>query len=173
MGAIVRRLAVYILAGLHRRRLRSGEAAMKYFVLGAFSSAIFLYGIAMVYGATGSTNLVRINDFLAQNYLGSNALLLVGIALLLVGFGFKVAAVPFHTWTPDVYEGSPTPITAFFSIAPKTEAMALFLRVMIEAMPGAIHEWRQIVVFVSVLSMFLGSVAAIGQDNIKRLMAYS
>ena len=151
----------FISAAFDRRRLESQEAGLKYFVLGAFSSAVFLYGVALTYGATGSTNLTKIVTFLFDTGVGDkNGLLLLGFALLLVGFGFKIAAVPFHMWTPDVYEGAPTPITAFFSASPKLAAMALFVRAMIEALPGAIDQWQQIVIFISILSMALGAFVA-------------
>ncbi|MGH6877666.1 MAG: NADH-quinone oxidoreductase subunit N, partial [Rhizomicrobium sp.] len=135
------------------------------------SSGMMLYGISFIYGFAGTTSFTAVAHAVA--HAGANIGVVFGLVFLIAGLAFKVSAVPFHMWTPDVYEGSPTPITAFFSMAPKAAAMALFLRVMIVALPGAVHDWRQIIVFVSVLSMFLGSVAAIGQTNIKRLMAYS
>jgi NADH-quinone oxidoreductase subunit N len=147
-------LALYVLAAFDRDNLRSTEAGLKYFVLGALSSGMMLYGISLIYGFAGAG-------------------LLFGLVFLISGLAFKVAAVPFHMWTPDVYEGAPTPITAFFSASPKIAAMALFVRTMIGAFPNAIAEWRQIIIFISILSMALGAVAAIGQNNIKRLMAYS
>ena len=171
LGFELQSLSLYVLAAFNRDSLRSSEAGLKYFVLGALSSGMMLYGISFIYGFAGTTLFPEVAHAVA--HAGTNIGMIFGLIFLIAGLAFKVSAVPFHMWTPDVYEGSPTPITAFFSIAPKTAAMALFLRVMIEAMPGAIDEWRQIVVFVSVLSMFLGSVAAIGQGNIKRLMAYS
>ena len=171
LGFELQSLSLYVLAAFNRDSLRSSEAGLKYFVLGALSSGMMLYGISFIYGFAGTTSFPEVARAVA--HASANIGMIFGLVFLIAGLAFKVSAAPFHMWTPDVYEGSPTPITAFFSIAPKTAAMALFLRVMIEAMPGAIHEWRQIVVFVSVLSMFLGSVAAIGQGNIKRLMAYS
>jgi NADH-quinone oxidoreductase subunit N len=171
LGFELQSLSLYVLAAFNRDSVRSSEAGLKYFVLGALSSGMMLYGISFIYGFAGTTSFREVAHAVANS--GPNIGLIFGLVFLIAGLAFKVSAVPFHMWTPDVYEGSPTPITAFFSIAPKTAAMALFLRVMIVAMPGAIHEWRQIVVFVSVLSMFLGSIAAIGQNNIKRLMAYS
>ena len=171
LGFELQSLALYVLAAFNRDSVRSSEAGLKYFVLGALSSGMMLYGISFIYGFAGTTSFVAVAHAVA--HAGANIGVIFGLVFLIAGLAFKISAVPFHMWTPDVYEGSPTPITAFFSIAPKTAAMALFLRVMLEAMPGTIHEWRQIVVFVSVLSMFLGSIAAIGQSNIKRLMAYS
>ena len=131
LGLEILSIAVYVLAGMHLRRLRSGEAAIKYFVLGAFSSAFFLYGIALVYGATGTTNMVKIADFLATTTLADNGLLLAGFGLLLVGFGFKVAAVPFHSWAPDVYQGSPSPIVAYMASGVKAAGFAGLLRVFV------------------------------------------
>jgi NADH-quinone oxidoreductase subunit N len=171
LGFELQSLALYVLAAFNRDSVRSSEASLKYFVLGALSSGMMLYGISFIYGFAGTTSFAAVAQAVA--HAGPNIGVIFGLVFLIAGLAFKISAVPFHMWTPDVYEGSPTPITAFFSIAPKTAAMALFLRVMLEAMPGAVHEWRQIVVFVSVLSMFLGSIAAIGQSNIKRLMAYS
>jgi NADH-quinone oxidoreductase subunit N len=171
LGFELQSLALYVLAAFNRDSVRSSEAGLKYFVLGALSSGMMLYGISFIYGFAGTTSFAAVAQAVA--HAGPNIGVIFGLVFLIAGLAFKISAVPFHMWTPDVYEGSPTPITAFFSIAPKTAAMALFLRVMLEALPGAVHEWRQIVVFISVLSMFLGSIAAIGQSNIKRLMAYS
>lgn len=171
LGFELQSLSLYVLAAFDRDSVRSSEAGLKYFVLGALSSGMMLYGISFIYGFAGTTGFAAVAHVVA--HAGNNIGVVFGLVFLIAGLAFKVSAVPFHMWTPDVYEGSPTPITAFFSIAPKTAAMALFVRAMLAAMPGAIFEWRQIVVFVSVLSMFLGSIAAIGQVNIKRLMAYS
>jgi len=171
LGFELQSLSLYVLAAFNRDSLRSSEAGLKYFLLGALSSGMMLYGISFIYGFAGTTSFAMVAHAVA--HAGANIGVVFGLVFLISGLAFKVSAVPFHMWTPDVYEGSPTPITAFFSMAPKAAAMALFLRVMLEALPGLIHEWRQIVMFVSVLSMFLGSVAAIGQTNIKRLMAYS
>jgi NADH-quinone oxidoreductase subunit N len=171
LGFELQSLSLYVLAAINRDSVRSSEAGLKYFVLGALSSGMMLYGISFIYGFAGTTSFAAVAHAVA--HAGTNIGVIFGLVFLIVGLAFKVSAVPFHMWTPDVYEGSPTPITAFFSMAPKTAAMALFVRVMLEAFPGALPEWRQIVVFVSVLSMFLGAVAAIGQTNIKRLMAYS
>ena len=170
MGLELQSLALYVLAAFNRDSLKSSEAGLKYFVLGALSSGMMLYGISLIYGFTGTTEFSVIAHVVTSPI---NIGLIFGIVFLIVGFAFKVSAVPFHMWTPDVYEGSPTPITAFFSMAPKVAAMALFLRAMIVPFAHATGEWQQIVMFISALSMILGAVAAIGQNNIKRLMAYS
>jgi NADH-quinone oxidoreductase subunit N len=171
MGLELQSLALYVLASFQRDSMRSTEAGLKYFVLGALSSGMMLYGISLIYGFTGTTGFAEVAAAIAKG--GVNIGLIFGIVFLISGLAFKISAVPFHMWTPDVYEGAPTPITAFFSMSPKVAAMALFLRAMLMAFPNAVHEWQQIVVFVSVLSMILGAFAAIGQTNIKRLMAYS
>jgi NADH-quinone oxidoreductase subunit N len=164
-------LALYVLAAFDRDNLRSTEAGLKYFVLGALSSGMMLYGISLIYGFSGTTSFAKIAMVVQSG--GVSIGLVFGLVFLISGLAFKVSAVPFHMWTPDVYEGAPTPITAFFSASPKIAAMALFVRTMSEALPGALEQWRQIVIFISILSMALGAVAAIGQNNIKRLMAYS
>jgi NADH-quinone oxidoreductase subunit N len=166
-------IALYVLAGYHRRRSESRESAMKYFVLGAFSSAFLLYGIAFVYGGTGSTNLGRIAGFLAGNNLENRGLLLAGFALLIVGLGFKVSAVPFHVWTPDVYQGAPTPVTAFMASASKAAAFAALLRVFVSTFEGYRLDWQPLVWVLAVLTLIVGSVLAIVQDDVKRMMAYS
>ncbi|HEY8948200.1 MAG TPA: NADH-quinone oxidoreductase subunit NuoN [Rhizomicrobium sp.] len=171
MGLELQSLALYVLAAFHRDSLRSTEAGLKYFVLGALSSGMMLYGISLIYGFTGTTDFAAIAHVATAGHVGIG--LIFGIVFLISGLAFKVSAVPFHMWTPDVYEGAPTPITAFFSMSPKVAAMILFLRAMLGPFPDAIHQWQQIVVLISVLSMALGSFAAIGQANIKRLMAYS
>jgi NADH-quinone oxidoreductase subunit N len=171
LGFELQSLSLYVLAAFNRDSLRSSEAGLKYFVLGALSSGMMLYGISFIYGATGTTSFVLVAHAVAHG--GQNIGVILGLVFLIAGLAFKISAVPFHMWTPDVYEGAPTPVTAFFSMAPKAAAMGLFLRVMIGALPGVVEEWRQIIVFVSILSMVLGSFAAIGQTNIKRLMAYS
>ncbi|HEY5338341.1 MAG TPA: NADH-quinone oxidoreductase subunit NuoN [Rhizomicrobium sp.] len=171
MGLELQSLALYVLAAFHRDSLRSTEAGLKYFVLGALSSGMMLYGISFIYGFTGSTDFAVISHVVTAS--GVDIGLLFGIVFLISGLAFKISAVPFHMWTPDVYEGAPTPITAFFSMSPKVAAMILFLRAMLGPFPGAFHQWQQIVVVISVLSMALGAFAAIGQTNIKRLMAYS
>jgi NADH-quinone oxidoreductase subunit N len=170
MGLELQSLSLYVLAAFHRDSLRSSEAGLKYFVLGALSSGMMLYGISLIYGFTGTTDFTGVAAAVSH---GAGIGLVFGIVFLISGLAFKVSAVPFHMWTPDVYEGAPTPITAFFSMSPKVAAMILFLRAMLEALPGAIHQWQQVVVAISVLSMALGAFAAIGQTNIKRLMAYS
>jgi NADH-quinone oxidoreductase subunit N len=164
-------LPLYILAAFKREDGHSLEAGMKYFLLGAFSSAFFLYGIAFIFGATGTTNLMRIAAALAKN--PSSDFLLVGAGLLLVGFAFKVALVPFHWWTPDVYEGAPTAVTAFMSVAVKAAAFGAFFRAFMVALPSLSMDWRAVLALVAVLTMTLGNVAALLQSNIKRMLAYS
>jgi NADH-quinone oxidoreductase subunit N len=166
-------IPLYVLAAFDRRRAASQEAGIKYFVLGAFSSAVFLYGVALTYGATGTTSLTGIGQFLAQNTLLDQGTLLAGFALLLVGLGFKVAAVPFHMWTPDVYQGSPTPVTAFMSAATKAAAFAALIRVFGVAFPLYSTDWRPAVWVLAVLSLVVGSVAAVVQTDVKRMLAYS
>ncbi len=171
MGLELQSLALYVLAAFNRDSLRSTEAGLKYFVLGALSSGMLLYGISLIYGFTGSTEFAVIAKATAGG--GANLGLIFGLVFLVAGLAFKVGAVPFHMWTPDVYEGSPTPVTAFFVTAAKVAAFALFIRAIVAPFPGLLHQWQQIIVVVSVLSVVLGSVAAIGQTNIKRLLAYS
>jgi len=170
MGLELQSLALYVLASFNRDHLRSTEAGLKYFVLGALSSGMLLYGISLIYGFTGSTEFTAIA---AVTHGGAGLGVIFGIVFLIAGLAFKVSAVPFHMWTPDVYEGAPTPITAYFATAAKVAALCLFLRAILTPFPDLIHQWRQIIVFISVLSMALGAIAAIGQTNIKRLMAYS
>ncbi|MEM8876958.1 MAG: NADH-quinone oxidoreductase subunit NuoN [Pseudomonadota bacterium] len=171
MGIELQSLALYVIAAIQRDSTKATEAGLKYFILGALSSGMLLYGASLVYGFTGTVELTKI----AQAAGGGDASLglIFGLAFLIAGFAFKVSAVPFHMWTPDVYEGAPTPITAFFAAAPKIAAMAVFIRVLVQGFPAITTEWQQIVVFVSIASMVLGAFAAIGQTNIKRLMAYS
>jgi NADH-quinone oxidoreductase subunit N len=173
LGLEIMSIALYVLAAFDNRRTKSGEAALKYFVLGAFSSAIFLYGIALVYGSTGSTDLLQIADFLARNILLHNGLLLAGLALLIVGFGFKIAAVPFHLWTPDVYEGSPTPVAGFMASVAKIGGFAAFIRVFITSFGSLSSDWRPIVWVIAAVSLLLGAAVALAQRDIKRMMAYS
>ena len=173
LGIELMSIAVYVLAGLNRRSPRSAEAAIKYFLLGAFSTAFLLYGIALVYGATGSTNLTVIAERVSTFQLAESPMLLAGIALLLVGFGFKVAAAPFHMWTPDVYEGAPTPVTGYMAAAVKAAAFASFLRVWIEAFGGAYTKWHVAVWWLAAITMVVGNVVALAQQNLKRLLAYS
>ena len=169
LGLELMSLALYVVAASNRDSLQSTEAGLKYFVLGALSSGMLLYGCSLIYGFTGNVSFNGIAKASSQGGLG----LIFGLVFLFAGFCFKVSAVPFHMWTPDVYEGAPTPVTAFFAAAPKIAAMAIFARATISAFPGITHQWQQIVVFVSIASMALGAFAAIGQTNIKRLMAYS
>ena len=171
MGLELQSLALYVVAALRRDSAKSTEAGLKYFVLGALSSGLLLYGASLVYGFSGTTLFTGIVQTVQQGEISVG--LLFGLIFLISGLAFKVSAVPFHMWTPDVYEGAPTPITAFFATAPKVAAMALFARLMHDAFGGVIKDWQQVIVLLSVLSMLLGAVAAIGQHNIKRLMAYS
>lgn len=173
LGLEILSLAAYVLAGVHRRRLRSGEAAIKYFVLGSFSSAFFLYGIALVYGATGSTSMISIAEFLSENRLTDEGLLLAGIGLLLVGFGFKVAAAPFHSWTPDVYQGAPSPVTAFMATAVKAAGFAGLLRVVVVTFSSYRYDWQPLIYALAVASLLVGAVLAVVQTDVKRMMAYS
>lgn len=173
LGLEILSIALYVLTGLDRRSERSREAAMKYFLLGGFSSAIFLYGVALTYGATGTTNLTGISNFLARNTLVDNGLLLAGLALLLVGFGFKVAAAPFHQWTPDVYQGAPTPVTAFMAAASKAAAFAALLRVFGGTFTSVRLDWRPVVLVLAVLTLLVGSIVACVQRDVKRMLAYS
>jgi len=166
-------IPLYVLAAFDRRRLSSQESGIKYFVLGAFSSAVFLYGVALTYGATGTTSLTGIADFLSQNTLFEQGTLLAGLALLLVGLGFKVAAVPFHMWTPDVYQGAPTPVTAFMSSATKAAGFAALLRLLGVAFPLYRTDWRPAIWGLAALSLIVGSVAAVVQTDVKRILAYS
>jgi NADH-quinone oxidoreductase subunit N len=172
VGLELQSLALYVVASFKRDSVRSTEAGLKYFVLGALASGMLLYGASLVYGFAGSTTFATIAHTVGASGTAP-AGLLFGIVFLAVGLAFKVSAVPFHVWTPDVYEGAPTPVTAFFSAAPKVAAMALFVRVMVEPFGPLVGEWRQIIWFVSVCSMVLGAFAAINQRNFKRLMAYS
>jgi NADH-quinone oxidoreductase subunit N len=169
LGLELMSLALYVVAASNRDDIKSTEAGLKYFVLGALSSGMLLYGASLIYGFTGTVSFAGIAAAAKTGSLG----IVFGIVFLLAGLCFKVSAVPFHMWTPDVYEGAPTPVTAFFASAPKVAAMAVFTRVALTAFPGIMPQWQQIVVFVSIASMALGSFAAIGQKNIKRLMAYS
>ena len=171
MGLELQSLALYVVASLRRDSARSTEAGLKYFVLGALSSGILLYGASLIYGYAGTTLFSGIIQTAVHGDVSVG--LLFGLIFVISGMAFKVSAVPFHMWTPDVYEGAPTPITAFFATAPKVAAMGLFARVMHDAFGNAIPDWQQVIALISLLSMFLGAVAAIGQTNIKRLMAYS
>ncbi|MFZ5693342.1 MAG: NADH-quinone oxidoreductase subunit NuoN [Pseudomonadota bacterium] len=169
LGLELMSLSLYVIAAIDRDSAKSTEAGLKYFVLGALSSGMLLYGASLIYGATGHISFAGIAQAAPQGGLA----LTFGLVFLLAGLCFKVSAVPFHMWTPDVYEGAPTPVTAFFAAAPKVAAMAVFVRATMTAFPAVTVQWQQIVVFVSIASMALGSFAAIGQSNIKRLLAYS
>jgi NADH-quinone oxidoreductase subunit N len=176
VGLELQSLAAYVLASFQRTDDRSAEAGLKYFVLGALASGILLYGISLLYGFTGSTMFGDIAVSIASQKQAAGGLAtgtLFGLVFVMAGIAFKVSAVPFHMWTPDVYEGAPTPVTAFFASAPKVAAMALLTRFAVQAVGPATFEWRQIIIFMALASTILGGVAAIGQPNIKRLLAYS
>jgi NADH-quinone oxidoreductase subunit N len=173
LGLEIMSIAAYVLAGIHTRRARSSEAALKYFLLGGMSSAFFLYGIALVYGATGSTHIASIIDFLSAHILSNDLLLIGGIMLLLVGFGFKVAAVPFHSWAPDVYQGSPTPVSGFMASAIKVGGFVGFLRVFMLAFPMYRLDWQPVVYVLAILTLVVGATLAVVQTDVKRLLAYS
>jgi len=169
LGLELQSLALYILASIDRDNIKSSEAGIKYFVLGALSSGLLLYGCSLMYGFTGSTNFEEI----ASNSGDFNVATIFGMVFILVGLAFKVSAVPFHMWTPDVYQGSPTSVTSFFSVVPKVAGIAIFIKFMYLPFREVLNEWQYILVFMSIASMILGAVAAMGQTNIKRLMAYS
>ncbi len=171
MGLELQSLALYVIAAFRRDSIRSTEAGLKYFVLGALSSGLLLYGASLIYGYAGATGFGAIASVVTAEGMGLG--MLFGLVFVCTGLAFKVSAAPFHMWTPDVYEGSPTPVTAFFATAPKVAAAALFARVLFDAFGGAVGDWQQILAFLAVASTFLGAIAAIGQTNIKRLMAYS
>ena len=173
LGLELQNLALYVIAAFKRDDVRSSEAGLKYFVLSALSSGLLLYGASLLYGVTGATGYAAIAAAAKAPDMAANIALTVGLVFVLVGIAFKIAAVPFHMWTPDVYQGAPTPVTAFFSSAAKVAAMAILLRFTQSALPGAASQWQQIVIFLSIASIALGAFAAIGQTNIKRLLAYS
>lgn len=173
VGLELSSLALYVIAAYRRDSVRASEAGLKYFVLGALSSGMLLYGSSLIYGFAGSTNFQVIANAAKGAEVATNLWLIFGLVFLLVGLAFKVSAVPFHMWTPDVYEGSATPVTTFFATAPKVAAMALLVRVTVGAFPAIAEQWQQIITFIAIASMLLGAFAAIGQTNIKRLMAYS
>jgi NADH-quinone oxidoreductase subunit N len=173
LGLEIMSIALYVMAAMNAKRTESGEAALKYFLLGSFSSAIFLYGIALVYGATGTSNLPQIADYLSRNVLLHNGLLLAGMALLLVGFLFKVAAVPFHLWTPDVYQGSPSPVTGFMAAIAKAGGFAALLRVFVSSFATLRTDWQPAVWVIAILTLVLGASVALVQRDVKRMMAYS
>ncbi|MDO8722342.1 MAG: NADH-quinone oxidoreductase subunit N [Syntrophales bacterium] len=173
LGLETMSISIYVLAGFFRRSNKSNESALKYLLLGAFSSAFLLYGIALMYGATGTTDLKGISEFLSNAAYLKDPMLLAGMGLLLVGFGFKIASVPFHMWTPDVYEGAPTSITAFMSVGVKAAAFAAFVRVFLYSLWDLQPDWNHVLWILAVLTMTLGNVVAISQNNIKRMLAYS
>ena len=173
LGLEILSIALYVLAGSNSRKVESQESALKYFVLGAFSSAVLLYGIALVYGAVGTTNLDGISTFLGERVIFGNSLLVGGTVLLLVGLGFKVAAVPFHMWTPDVYQGAPSPITGFMAACAKAAGFAAMLRVFVSALGSRGTDWQPAVWVLAVLTMIVGAVLAVVQSDVKRMMAYS
>jgi NADH-quinone oxidoreductase subunit N len=172
VGLELQSLSLYVVAAFRRDSVKSSEAGLKYFVLGALASGMLLYGASMVYGFTGTTNFTQLASVFAETGTASVGVV-VGLVFVIVGLAFKVSAVPFHMWTPDVYEGAPTPVAAFFAAAPKLAAMALFVSVMVGPFGRLIGQWQQIIVLISILSMALGAFAAINQTNIKRLLAYS
>jgi NADH-quinone oxidoreductase subunit N len=173
LGIEIVSICLYVLAGIRRDNTASNEAALKYFLLGAFATGFLLYGMTLVYGSTGSTNLFKIAEFVKSDSAQSNPLLLMGIVLLVIGFGFKVAAAPFHMWAPDVYQGAPTPVTAFMAVGPKAAAFAAFFRVFTEAVPALAPSWEIVLCTIAVLSMVVGNLGAIMQTNIKRMLAFS
>jgi NADH-quinone oxidoreductase subunit N len=173
LGLEIMSIALYVMSAYHRRRVQSGEAGLKYFLLGSFSSALFLYGIALIYGATGTVNLVYVSQFLATNVLVNNGVLLAGMVLLIVGLGFKVAAVPFHFWTPDVYQGAPTPFTGYMAAVAKAAGFAGLLRVLMVGLPSQRADWRPIIWMLALLTLVVGSVLAIASRDLKRMLAYS
>src|SRR5690625_1507630 len=173
MATELQSLSLYVVAALRRDSVRSSEAGLKYFVLGSLASGMLLYGLSMVYGFTGTTSFDSLAQILAAQEGAPAIGLIIGLVFVAAGLAFKISAVPFHMWTPDVYEGAPTAVTAFLAAGPKVAAMALFIRVLMGPFADLIEQWQQIIVFVSLASMVFGSVAAIGQRNIKRLMAYS
>jgi NADH-quinone oxidoreductase subunit N len=174
LGLEVLSVSLYVLAGLNRANLKSNEAGLKYFLLGAFSTGFLLYGMALTYGATGTTRIAKIAEYVTQNnVVAENPLFVIGMLLMAVGFSFKIAAAPFHMWTPDVYEGAPTPMTAFMSAGPKAAGFAAFMRVAIIAFPSLKADWSDLLWILAVLTMTVGNLIALNQDNIKRMLAYS
>ncbi len=171
LGLEIQSLSLYVISSFRRENLKSTEAGLKYFILGSLSSGLMLFGISLIYGSTGSINFEMISSLITSE--GFYPGIIAGLVFLISGFAFKASAVPFHMWTPDVYEGSPTPVTAFFATVPKIAAIAVLLRVLFDCFGELLESWQQVIIIISVLSMLLGSIAAIGQNNIKRLMAYS
>jgi NADH-quinone oxidoreductase subunit N len=173
LGIEIVSICLYVLAGIRRTDPKSNEASLKYFLLGAFATGFLLYGMALLYGTTGTTKLTQIAALLNSGEVFSQPMMLMGVVLLVLGFGFKVASVPFHMWAPDVYQGAPTPVTAFMAVGPKAAAFAAFFRVFAEGIPELAPSWEMILSIVAVISMFVGNLGAIVQTNIKRLLAYS
>ena len=174
LGLELLSVSLYVLAGFNRDNVKSNEAGLKYFLLGAFSTGFLLYGMALTYGATGTTKIAKIAEFISANPgITGNQMLLVGMLLMAVGFSFKIAAAPFHMWTPDVYEGAPTPMTAFMSVGPKAAGFAAFLRVFLIALPAFKAEWSMLLWVLAVLTMTVGNLTALFQQDIKRMLAYS
>lgn len=173
LGLEILSIALYVLIGMNRARTHALEASLKYFLLGAFASGFFLYGISLTYGATGSMDLVVIAQYLSVNILLGDPLMLGGVALLFIGFGFKVALVPFHMWSPDVYQGSPAPVTAFLATAPKAAAFSAFARVFVDTLSPLYMDWSDIVYWICILTMVMGNLLALIQQDIKRMLAFS
>ncbi len=173
LGLELQSLSLYVLAAYHRDNSRATEAGLKYFVLGSMASGLLLYGVSLIYGFAGSTSFISLARIFQESHGAVHAGVIAGIVFVVAGLAFKISAVPFHMWTPDVYEGAPTPVTSYFAVAPKIAAFALLVRVMVGPFGELIDQWRQVIVFISIASMFVGAFAAIAQTNIKRLMAYS
>ncbi|KJU82792.1 proton-translocating NADH-quinone oxidoreductase, chain N, partial [Candidatus Magnetobacterium bavaricum] len=173
LGLELMALSTYILAGFIRHDRRSTEAAVKYFLMGAFSTAILLYGMSLLYGTTGTMDLVRIGDYIHYKGLSGNPLLLIAMVMFIVSLSFKVAAVPFHMWAPDVYEGAPTSVTAFMSVGPKAAGFAVFVKVLLIVFPSMRDNWSVIITGLAILTMLVGNVLALAQSNLKRMLAYS
>jgi NADH-quinone oxidoreductase subunit N len=173
VGLELMSVSIYVLAGINRRSVFSAEAALKYFLLGAFASAFFLYGIALIYGATGTTNLTLIDFQIAASGLNGSVMILLGVGFLLIGFGFKVGAVPFHMWAPDVYDGSPTPVTAYMATAVKAAGFAALLRILLMGFGNSLEVWQNSVWWLAAITMILGNLFALAQGNLKKMLAYS
>lgn len=173
LGIEIVSICLYALAGFRGNDIRSNEAALKYFLLGAFATGFLLYGMALMYGATGSTNLLKISELIQSGEVNFKPLMLLGVVFLLIGFGFKIASAPFHMWAPDVYQGAPSPVTAFMAVGPKAAALAAFFRIFAETLPDISSFWEPLLYTIAVLTMFIGNLGAIMQTNIKRLLAYS